>query len=133
MFEEKSYEDSSNPNENQSIPEYLYMMRHTYRDELYKDGTNIKCFHRTDQVFALHNHFPMRCLNTTGHHTCTGFDIPPSVSFLMHFRRNRSPPKDCPTPDNPIKCTVHDRNIWRFMPALNITVYRQLNQIFKTN
>ena len=80
MFEETQMSPSK------PIPDYLYMMRHTYRAELLGAGSNIKCLHRTDLVRAVHNHFPMACINTTGHHSCDGLVIDPKDSILMHFR-----------------------------------------------
>lgn len=104
MFEDTEMLPKRNP-----IPEFVYMQRHVNRAELLKDGINIKCFHRTDKVviifgllfnkittftikffklkFAVHNHFPMRCINTTGHHSCNGMTISPNKSILMHYRR----------------------------------------------
>ena len=84
MFEDT---EMPKPNEQVPIPEYLYMFRHVNRVPVFSSGLNIKCFHRTDQVFAVHNHFPMRCINTTGHHSCTGMTFDPSESILMHYRR----------------------------------------------
>lgn len=124
MFEETQLEDK------RPIPEYLYTMRHTYRAELLGSGSNIKCLHRTDLVYAVHNHFPMRCLNTTGHHSCDGYEVDPKDSILMHYRRNRSPPEDCKTPETPINCTIHDRNAWRFFDSLATNVQPQLYSIF---
>lgn len=90
------------------IPEYLYMQSHTYRSETWRNSSNIKCFHRTALVSAVHNHFPMRCLNSSKmHHSCKGRNLDPETeSVMMHFRRWREVP-------NCTQCLVHDRTLWR--------------------
>ncbi|KAJ6219222.1 hypothetical protein RDWZM_005034 [Blomia tropicalis] len=126
MFEEETIEDEKL----KPIPEYLYMMRHTYRSKLSEIGRNIKCFHRTDLVTAVHNHFPMKCINTTGHHSCGGLEININDSILMHYRRNLFMPKDCITSGNPINCTIRDRRAWRHFRKLYEQVQTNLEKIF---
>ncbi|OTF69307.1 hypothetical protein BLA29_006202 [Euroglyphus maynei] len=106
------------------IPSYLHIMRHTYRANPFQDGTNTKCFHRTDKVFALHTHYPMRCINRTNyHHNCDGIEFDENnESLLMHYRPNRQPDKQCMM-DKTIKqilhqCTVNDHTAWKWYDQL---------------
>lgn len=78
----------------------------------------------------MHNHFPLRCLNTTGYHSCSGHVIDPADSILMHYRRNRSPPEDCKTPETPIKCSIEDTSAWVHFDELERKVTPQLMTIF---
>ncbi|KAH9400335.1 hypothetical protein TYRP_001899 [Tyrophagus putrescentiae] len=81
--------------------------------------------------FAVHNHYPMRCINTTGHHSCNGMTIDPKMSILMHYRRNRSPPEKCPTPNDLIKCSVKDTTAWRWFDKISNNVKEKLKTIFQ--
>lgn len=109
-----------------AIPDYLYMMRHTFRSEASRGS--VKCLHRTDLVSALHNHTPFRCLNTSAaHFTCKGKVINEEDSILMHYS-DYSP--KCKTPNDPTNCTVHDRTAWRYFDLLQQNVQQQLQTIF---
>ena len=47
------------------IPKYAHMLQHVYRTKNYtKRLQYVKCFHDTEQVVALHNHFPLACFGT---------------------------------------------------------------------
>ena len=65
------------PNLHKDVPAALHMMSHVYRyfpkpdhrsilkhrsANYTKPGHYIKCFHNTEHVLTLHNHFPTRCL-----------------------------------------------------------------------
>ncbi|KAJ6219227.1 hypothetical protein RDWZM_005039, partial [Blomia tropicalis] len=56
----------------QPIPDYLYMMQHTYRSYPYSKWSNIKCFHKTSHISAIHNHSPIECV---GNKVCQGLEI----------------------------------------------------------
>lgn len=72
----------------QTVPEYLHMLRHTSRAKEYtKVGYATKCFHRTDAVLTLHNHFALDCL--TGY--CHTYDISEKDAQLNHYRKECSP------------------------------------------
>lgn len=71
-----------------------------------------------------------RCINTTGYHSCSGHVIDTADSILMHYRRNRSPPEDCKTPETPIKCSIEDTSAWRHFDELEGKVTPQLMTIF---
>lgn len=117
-----------------SIPQYLYMMRHTWREEHYPSLNNQKSFHRTAIVELVHNHFSLSCIDPTSpttasnlsgiHQHCKGAVIDPNKSLLMHYRRNFEPPSDNPN------CSIHDRTIWRYFELLEDKVHQQLNEIF---
>ncbi len=125
--------------QSESIPSYLYMMRHTKRSLPTKDGAGFKTFHRTSQVTMVHNHFPLRCINTTGYHSCDGLDLPPERFLLYHYRRWREPPEACQekpggnlTEEEVYDCTiVEDRwSTWRYFEVLRERVRAKLVDIF---
>ena len=74
----------------------------------------------------------MQCINTTGHHTCSGVYIDSKISLMMHYRKDVSPDlKGCNTPNDPIKCTIQDRTAWRYFDVLKTNVDKQLEVIFE--
>nr|XP_046920666.1 uncharacterized protein LOC124500617 [Dermatophagoides farinae] len=125
-----------NERNGETIPSYMHLMRHTYRAQPFQDGTNTKCFHRTDKVYALHTHFPIRCLNRTGfHHNCNGIQLDDhNESMLMHYRPNRQPEKTCmmnKTIEQILhECTVNDRTAWKWYDQLVPIVREKLIKIF---
>ncbi|UYV64538.1 hypothetical protein LAZ67_3001139 [Cordylochernes scorpioides] len=98
----------------QGIPYYLHMLQHVYRSKNFTTpGSFVKCFHNTDSVVSLHNHFPLDCLGA-----CTTFPIDTTLAQLQHYR------KDCPRSIKDIckndyrKFTVRDTTIWRYKSEL---------------
>ncbi|KAI1280351.1 hypothetical protein HDE_13834 [Halotydeus destructor] len=96
------------------VPRYLHMLQHVYRSRNYtKPGQYVKCFHNTERVVSLHNHFPLNCFGT-----CTTYSIDTSLAHLQHYR------KDCVGPlKNSCKTefrvyTVRDTTIWRWKDQL---------------
>ena len=76
-------EGPSNSHLFKDIPPYLHMMQHVYRSENYtKPGQYVKCFHNTEKVLILHNHFPLGCLGGV----CTSFPVPVNMAQLQHYR-----------------------------------------------
>ncbi|KAG7167339.1 putative Glycosyltransferase family 92-like 6, partial [Homarus americanus] len=66
------------------VPPYLHMMQHVYRAANYtRPGSYIKCFHNTERVLTLHNHFPFSCLNN-----CYHLSIPEADAHLQHYRKD---------------------------------------------
>lgn len=107
------------------VPKYLHMLQHVYRSRNYtKPGQYVKCFHNTERVVSLHNHFPLNCFGT-----CTTFSINTSLAHLQHYR------KDCVGPlKNSCKTdfrvyTVRDTTIWRYKEQLIARTHDVLNTL----
>ena len=71
-----------------------------YRSANYtKPGHYIKCFHNTEHVLTLHNHYPTRCLGKfnqgdcnihlvlQGGGSCKGGGVDTSLGHLQHYRK----------------------------------------------
>ncbi|XP_023229298.1 uncharacterized protein LOC111629645 [Centruroides sculpturatus] len=96
------------------IPRYFHMLQHVYRSKNFtKPGAYVKCFHNTERVVSLHNHFPLNCLGT-----CTTFSINTSLAQLQHYRKDcvGSLKNSCKT-DFRIH-TIRDTIIWRYKDEL---------------
>lgn len=96
------------------VPQYMYMLQHVYRTiNFTHEGYYVKCFHNTEKILTLHNHFPFSCLG--GY--CHSFSINTTLAQLHHYR------PDC-VEDLKNVCqemkdnTIMDSNIWRFKEAL---------------
>lgn len=107
------------------IPHYLHMMQHVYRSKNYtKPGQYVKCFHNTERVVSLHNHFPMNCFGQ-----CTTYSIPVSLAHLQHYR------KDCVGPlkqscKNDFRVfTMRDTTIWKYKQQMIKRTTRVLNHL----
>ncbi|XP_042855850.1 uncharacterized protein LOC122242592 isoform X2 [Penaeus japonicus] len=110
----------------QDIPRYMHMLQHVYRARNYtKPGAYIKCFHDTQRVFTLHNHFPFSCLGKG----CHAYAIPTEDAHLQHYRRDCAPElkKSCKEifKVNPIV----DKNTWRYKDALTDRVFTVLSKL----
>jgi len=109
----------------EGIPRYLHMLQHVYRSRNYtKPGQYVKCFHNTERVVSLHNHFPLNCFGS-----CTTYSINTTLAHLQHYR------KDCVGPlKNSCKTdfrvyTVRDTTIWRYKDVLIQKTTRALGQL----
>lgn len=107
------------------FPHYLHMMQHVYRSKNYtKPGQYVKCFHNTDRVVSLHNHFPMNCFGQ-----CTTYSIPVHLAHLQHYR------KDCVGPlkqscKNDFRVfTTRDTTIWKYKQQMIRRTTRVLSQL----
>lgn len=97
----------------EGIPRYLHMLNHVYRSKNYtKPGLFVKCFHNTDRVVSLHNHFPMNCFGQ-----CTTYSVNTSLAHMQHYRKDCVDPlkKSCNEFRN---FTMRDTSIWRFKDDL---------------
>ncbi|XP_069172171.1 uncharacterized protein [Procambarus clarkii] len=95
------------------IPSYMHLMQHVYRAANYsKPGYNMKCFHDTQKVLTLHNHYPFSCLDH-----CKTLDMPTEYAHLQHSRKYcvDDQRKICPSLLND---TVLDNTIWRYKEPL---------------
>lgn len=107
------------------FPHYLHMMQHVYRSKNYtKPGQYVKCFHNTDRVVSLHNHFPMNCFGQ-----CTTYSIPVHLAHLQHYR------KDCVGPlkqscKNDFRVfTTRDTTVWKYKQQMIRRTTRVLSQL----
>lgn len=107
------------------IPNYLHMMQHVYRSKNYTEpGQYVKCFHNTERVVSLHNHFPMNCFGQ-----CTTYSIPTKLAHLQHYR------KDCVGPlrqscKNDFRVyTMRDTTIWKYKQQMIKRTTRVLNHL----
>ncbi len=104
------------------IPKYMHMLQHVERTFNYtKAGQFVKCFHNTERVLTLHNHFPLACLEKG----CTSYSVPTELAHLQHYRADcvKQLKKTCGTLKNH---TVTDTAIWRFKDELIARTTRTL-------
>lgn len=95
------------------IPQHLHMLQHVYRARNFtKTGFYTKCFHSTNRILTLHNHFPFQCFGKCNHHT---FSV--LLAQLQHYRRDcvSALKKVC---DNFRSNTIIDTTIWKFKDEL---------------
>lgn len=107
---------------NRDIPKYMHMLQHVKRSKNFtKPGHYIKCFHRTDRVIALHNHFPLACLGG-----CLSYSINTEDAQLQHYRADcvASLKKKCEQEYK--NGTVVDTTIWRYKEELTARATRTL-------
>ena len=103
-FLDNMTDNNPQPNLHKEVPSSLHIMNHVYR--YYKctitrsknqkktqrssnytpPGHYIKCFHNTDRVTALHNHFPKACIGTKKS----------SLLSLFHNKTNKSCTRERP-------------------------------------
>lgn len=96
------------------IPRYMHMLQHVYRTKNFtKPGQYVKCFHNTEKVLTLHNHFPLSCLGSS----CTSYPIETSDAQLHHYRADcvKTLKKSC---EEFRKTSVMDTTIWKFKEPL---------------
>ncbi|XP_063634507.1 uncharacterized protein LOC134805137 [Cydia splendana] len=66
-------------------PRYMYMLQHVRRTRNFtKPDSNIKAFHETGRVLALHNHFPISCIGGQ----CSAYPMDTTQARLHHYRAN---------------------------------------------
>ncbi|XP_018564475.1 uncharacterized protein LOC108905894 isoform X2 [Anoplophora glabripennis] len=108
----------------EDIPRYMYMLQHVYRTENYtKPGFNIKSFHNTEKVIALHNHFPLSCLGDG----CRNYAIDPNDARMHHYRGNcMKTLKGCDVYRN---TRVKDTTMWKFKDSLVAAVSSTLRTL----
>ncbi|CAH1962938.1 unnamed protein product [Acanthoscelides obtectus] len=96
------------------IPRYMHMLQHVYRTKNFtKPGQYVKCFHNTEKVLTLHNHFPLSCLGSG----CTSYPIETTDAQLHHYRADcvKTLKKSC---EEFRKTSVMDTTIWKFKEPL---------------
>eukprot|EP00095_Tigriopus_kingsejongensis_P007169 snap_masked-scaffold211_size255937-processed-gene-1.13 protein:Tk07169 transcript:snap_masked-scaffold211_size255937-processed-gene-1.13-mRNA-1 annotation:"PREDICTED: uncharacterized protein LOC103506484" len=108
------------------IPPYLHMMQHVYRSANYtKPGQYVKCFHNTEKVLILHNHFPLGCLGGV----CTSYPVSNQVGHLQHYRQDcvKSLKKSCAKEYK--NFSVEDTTIWRYKEEVIARTTDALNRL----
>ena len=114
------------------IPRYMHMMQHVYRSANYtKVGQYVKCFHNTEKVLILHNHFPLACLGGI----CTSYPVNTDMAHLQHYRADcvSTLKKSC---DKEYKnVSVKDTTIWRYKDQMVSRTTEVLNWLgfFRNN
>lgn len=97
------------------IPKYMHMLQHVYRSKNYtKPNQYVKCFHNTEKVLTLHNHFPLSCLGGV----CTSYPVQTGDAQLQHYRADcvKTLKKTC---EKEFKGKdVLDTTIWRYRDEL---------------
>lgn len=107
------------------IPPYLHMMQHVYRSKNYtKPGQYVKCFHNTDRVVSLHNHFPMNCFGQ-----CTTYSIPVHLAHLQHYRKDCVGPLKQSCKSDFRVFTQRDTTIWKYKQQMIRRTTRVLNHL----
>lgn len=107
------------------IPHYLHMMSHVYRSKNYTEpGQYVKCFHNTERVVSLHNHFPMNCFGQ-----CTTYSIPVSMAHLQHYRKDCVGPLKQSCKNNFRVFTTRDTTIWKYKQRMIRRTTRVLNHL----
>ncbi|XP_018012076.2 uncharacterized protein LOC108669282 [Hyalella azteca] len=72
--------DHARPND---IPHYMHMFQHVYRAMNHTPpGHYIKCFHNTERVMTLHNHYPLACIGGG----CLSYSVDTDDAQLQHYR-----------------------------------------------
>ncbi|CAH0549322.1 unnamed protein product [Brassicogethes aeneus] len=107
------------------IPRYMHMLQHVYRTRNFtKPGQYVKCFHNTEKVLTLHNHFPLSCLGSG----CTSYPIDTADAQLHHYRADcvKTLKKSC---EEFRKTSVMDTTIWKFKEPLVERVSKTLKNL----
>lgn len=108
-----------------NIFRYMHMLQHVYRTKNFtKPGQYVKCFHNTEKVLTLHNHFPLSCLGSG----CTSYPIETIDAQLHHYRADcvKTLKKTC---EEFRKTSVMDTTIWKFKDPLIARVTRTLRTL----
>ncbi|KAG4078302.1 hypothetical protein HA402_013012 [Bradysia odoriphaga] len=96
------------------IPKYLHMLQHVHRAQNYtKPKQYVKCFHNTEEVLTLHNHFPVSCLGGV----CQSFPVSTDDAQMHHYRAScvKTLEESCGMYRD---YSIKDTSIWRFKDQL---------------
>ncbi|EDW00189.1 uncharacterized protein LOC6565482 [Drosophila grimshawi] len=102
-----------------NLPSFYYMLQHVERVKEYCDPLSAtKCFHSTQFVIGLHNHFPIYIAYNG---ECDPKSVPIEFGQLQHYRE----------PDNKTHLLnpVVDDSIWRYQPLLQQRVYAKYEKL----
>ncbi|XP_066959546.1 uncharacterized protein [Macrobrachium rosenbergii] len=80
FFDDMGHANETVPN----VPRYMHMLQHVYRSPNYNKKTHyVKCFHDTDRVLTVHNHFPLSCIGGK----CSSYFVDTADAHLQHYRK----------------------------------------------
>ena len=86
------------------------MLQHVYRSSEYsKPGFYVKCFHRTDRVKTLHNHYPFLCLRA-----CSAHNVDKGLGHLQHYRRECVKELTSVCAEKYKNSSIVDKSVWRY-------------------
>ncbi|XP_027229237.2 uncharacterized protein [Penaeus vannamei] len=96
------------------IPQYMHILQHVYRARNHtKPRHSVKCFHDTQLVLTLHNHYPSSCLGK-----CRYYSIPTEIAQLQHYRSECIDSLRQLCKNEFRKNTVLDTAIWKYKEPL---------------
>lgn len=97
------------------IPKYLHMLQHVHRSKNFaKPGYHVKCFHDTEHVLGVHNHYPISCLSSE----CPSFSVSTEDGQLQHYRADCVPAGASESCEDFIMHSVADTTIWKYKDEL---------------
>ncbi|CAM1329109.1 Uncharacterised protein g9923 [Pycnogonum litorale] len=97
------------------VPSDMHMLQHIYRSVNHsRPKRHVKCFHLTDRIISIHNHFPRNCLSKE----CTSYEIGTDIARLHHYRATCPGTQD----DTSSSCSSHhkirDVTLWKYKEEL---------------
>ena len=133
------------PKLHKDVPAGLHMMNHVYRcfpksqiistdqrlcrsANYTKPGHYIKCFHNTEHVLTIHNHYPTRCLGKQlslirvivifillkGGGICKRGGVDTSLGHLQHYRKFCVPELKNVCDETYMKHIERDTSVWKW-------------------
>ncbi|XP_063547611.1 uncharacterized protein LOC134755065 [Cydia strobilella] len=103
-------------------PHYMYMLHHVHRTRNFtKPDSNIKAFHETGRVLALHNHFPVSCIGGQ----CSAYPMGTTQARLHHYRANCARELSKEVRAEPVR----DAALWRWADRLIPRVTQALTEL----
>lgn len=118
-------EESGEQQQEHGIPHYLHMMQHVYRSKNYTaPGQYVKCFHNTERVVSVHNHFPLNCMGQ-----CTTYSVPVKLAHLQHYRKDCVGPLKQSCKSDYRVFTTRDTTIWKYKSQMIRRTTRVLNHL----
>ncbi|XP_047999688.1 uncharacterized protein LOC125236803 [Leguminivora glycinivorella] len=103
-------------------PRYMHMLQRVHRARrLSSRGCNVKAFHKTARVLALHNHYPLACVDGR----CSVRDLRSEQALLHHYSAQYSRKQRWASADTRA-APVRDAALWRWARRLVPRVRRAL-------
>lgn len=101
-FQDRFYWKTQNQNAVQfdaDVPEYMHILRHTSRSAIgLPAGSATKCFHNTDKILTLHNHYALECTIP-----CFYYDVSEGDAMLNHYRKDCKKSEGCKLIDSYVR------------------------------
>lgn len=103
-------ENQPQPNLHKDVPSSLHILNHVYRSANYTPpGHYIKCFHNSEHILALHNHFPKGCIGG-----CKRGKMPNDIGHLQHYRTDCAHPIRHTCKEKYGTFIERDTTVWRW-------------------